>query len=156
MYNMYMENYCKKCGECCKVIRVNFEQRILYRDGIQTLSPEFESMLTPVFERDDITFCKCKFLDKNLCTNPKKPEECTNFPSSSFAFLPEECGYTGYIFLKSEKIKSQIRKLKEEIIHYGTLIETIDNKFEKNQLIKIIQSHKEQIDKFRPFGSDDW
>ena len=149
-------NYCKKCGECCKAIRVNFKQHILYRDGIQTLSPEFEAMLTPVFEKDDITFCRCKYLDKNLCKNPKKPEECKEFPSSSFAFLPEECGYTGYIFLKSEKIKAQIRRLKEEIIHYEAIIETCNNKFEKNQLNRIIKSHREKINKFLPFGSDEW
>ena len=150
------KDYCKKCGNCCRKIKVDFAQRILYRDGIQTLTKDFESMLVPIYDNENITFCKCKYLEENLCTNSNKPAECREFPSSSFAFLPEECGYIGYIFLKSEQIKSRIRKMKEEIIHYEMILKKEKNKFENNNLKKIIQSHKAKIEKYKAFGSDDW
>ena len=94
MYNIVsMENnYCFKCEACCNKIAVDFSKRIIYRDGIQTLTKEFEAMLIPVEKREDITFCSCKFLKNKLCINPDKPQECTNYPSSPFAFLPEGCG----------------------------------------------------------------
>ena len=46
MYNIVsMENnYCFKCGACCNKIAVDFSKRIIYRDGIQTLTKEFEAM----------------------------------------------------------------------------------------------------------------
>ena len=49
MYNIVsMENnYCFKCGACCNKIAVDFSKRIIYRDGIQTLTKEFEAMLIP-------------------------------------------------------------------------------------------------------------
>lgn len=149
-------NYCEKCGACCKYIKVDFEKKILFRDGIQPLTADFESMLEPADSKEQIIICRCKYLENNLCTNPQKPQECVDYPSSAFAFLPENCGYTGLIFLKLEKLKCQIRKLKEEVIHYEAMIETTSNKFERNQLEKIIKSHKAKINKYHAFGSEDW
>ena len=150
------KDYCNKCGECCRSILVNFEKQILYREGIQELSEEFASYLEPVGKYNQATICKCKFLENNLCTNTQKPQECKDFPSSPFAVIPEDCGYSGVIFLKLENIKRQIRKLKEEIFHYEALMQTITNKFEYNQLKKIVETHKLKIKKYRDYGSEDW
>lgn len=150
------KDYCQKCGECCRLIKVDFGKKVLYRDGVQNLSDEFSSMLEPIDTKGDITNCYCKFIKGNLCTNPKKPQECIDYPSSAFAILPENCGYRGVIFLKLENIKRQVRKLKEEIIHYEALISSTNNKFEQNQLIKIIKSHNDKINKYSIYGSKDW
>ena len=128
----------------------------MYRDGKQSLSKEFASMLVTVNTTENITTCYCKYLEENNCTNPKKPQECIDYPSSAFAILPENCGYRGVIFLKMENIKRQVRKLKEEIIHYEALISSTNNKFEQNQLIKIIKSHNDKINRYSIYGSKDW
>lgn len=141
-------NYCNKCGECCKKIAVDFTQNIIYRDGVQNLTPEFSSMLIPVDKRENVTFCKCKFLKDNLCTNSQKPEECKNYPSFPFAFIPDNCGYYGEIFLKRENFMHKIRKFEEEIIHYETLIK-VSPKNEAKQYEKIIEKHKEFINRYR-------
>lgn len=152
MYNIVsMENnYCFKCGACCNKIAVDFSKRIIYRDGIQTLTKEFEAMLIPVEKREDITFCSCKFLKNQLCINPDKPQECTNYPSSPFAFLPEGCGYYGLIFAKRENFMQKIRKMEEEIIHYEALMNSC-SKDEAKQYAKIIEKHKSFINKYSHF-----
>lgn len=151
MYNSNMEkDFCNKCGGCCKNIAVDFEKRIVYRDGIQALTKEFEDNLIKVSQRENITFCSCKYLINNLCTNSQKPNECIIYPSSPFAFLPEECGYSGKIFLEQEKIKQKIRKLKEEIIDYETQLTT------DKSLQRIIDRHKSFIQKYKMYGSENW
>lgn len=144
------KDFCNKCGECCKKIAVDFERRIIYRDGIQNLTPEFESLLHPISKTENITFCSCKFLKDNLCNNPQKPEECINYPSSPFAFIPDECGYEGKIFIELENIKQKVRKLKEEIMDY-----TCQLSHDKN-LSKIVEHHQAFIDKYKNYGSYDW
>lgn len=144
------KDYCNKCGECCKNIAVDFYNRVMYRDGIQPVSEEFFSFLTPVGKKENITFCKCKFLSNNLCTNPNKPQECIDYPKSPFAFLNEDCGYTGDIFLKNESVKQKVRKLKEEILDYQTRLKN------EPSLQKIIDNHEAFINKYKSYGSDNW
>ena len=153
MYNSIImnNNYCNKCGKCCKEILVDFSQRIIYRDGVQHLSKEFEEIIIPYDKKENVSICYCKFLDKNNnCTHPKKPEECSKYPSSAFAFIPEECGYYGEIFSKLEHEKQKIRKLKEEIIEYESKLQ------EDKSLIKIINRHKAYIEKYKIYGSYNW
>ena len=145
-------DYCNKCGACCKYIKADLEAKVLYWDGVQPLSEDFEAMLLPL---DDGIYT-CKFLQDNLCTNSKKPDICVNYPSSPFVELPESCDYRGFIFMKREKVQQKIRRLKEEIIHYNALIATIHDKKEQNQYQKIIDSHQKQIDRYREYGSKDW
>ena len=154
MYNIIMEkDYCNKCGRCCDRIAVDFSRNILYRDGIQPLTPDFVGFLIKGEQKDAVTFCTCKFLVNNLCTNPNKPDICKNYPSSPFAFLPEDCGYYGYIFTKHENFMQKIRKLKEEILHYETLMLSAP-KDDAKQYAKIIEQHKRFIDKYKMYCPD--
>lgn len=144
------KNYCNKCGECCKKIAVDFNKRIIYRDGIQPLSVEFEKLLQPVENKEGIVLCSCKYLINNLCTNPKKPQECIDYPNSPFAFLPDECGYYGLIFSKKESFMQKLRKLEEEIIHYEALI-NCSSKDEAKQYQKIIEKHKAYLARYQMY-----
>lgn len=144
------KDYCKKCGACCRNIAVDFGKMVMFRDGIQPLSNDFANMLEKRENRGDITICSCKFLKNNLCANPNKPKECVAYPSSPFAFLSDDCGYEGDIFLKHEHIKQKIRKLKEEILHYEALLT------EDKSVQKIIDRHNAFIEKYKMYGSYDW
>lgn len=144
------KDYCNKCGACCKNIVVDFEKRVLYRDGVQPLSDDFSQMLIKKETKGVTTICFCRFLKDNLCTNSNKPSECREFPSSPFAFLPENCGFEGDVFIKLEKIKQHIRKLKEEILYYETILPT------DKSVKRIIDRHKMVIDKYNMYGSQDW
>lgn len=144
------KDYCNKCGKCCQQIAVDFNNKVMFRDGIQKLSPDFEKMLIATRKKDNITICSCKYLENNLCINPQKPEECTNFPSSPFAFLPEDCGFEGDIFIKLEHAKQKIRKLKEEILDYSIRVK------DEPELQRIIERHQAFINKYKPYGSENW
>ncbi len=144
------KDYCKKCGACCKNIAVDFEKKVIFRDGIQPLTKDFADILVKKETRGNVTICSCKFLENNLCNNPNKPQECINYPSSPFAFLPNDCGYEGDIFIKHEHIKQKIRKLKEEILHYETLLA------HDKSVQKIIDRHNAFIAKYKMYGSEDW
>ena len=151
MYNINMEkNFCNKCGMCCTDIAVDYSKRIMYRDGVQELSETFTEILEPVSEKNGITLCTCKFLFDRKCTNPNKPEECKNYPSSPFAFLPEDCGYSGEIFVKLEDIKHKVRKFKEEILNYEIMLES------EPELERLIKHHKAFIDRYKIYGSNEW
>ncbi len=149
-------NYCNKCGECCRNIRADFKRNILYFDGIQELDPKFKDMLIEKSKDGDISECTCRYLKGNLCTNPQKHIFCALYPSHPFANLPEDCDFRGIIFMQSEKIKKTIRKMKEEIIHYSSLIESGVSKTEQNQYQKIINSHQSYINRYLMYGSNDW
>ena len=149
-------NFCNKCGKCCQNIKIDTKNNLMFRNGIENIDELFLSMLKITKDEGNIKYFRCKFLVDNFCTNKNKPEICKNFPSSPFALLPENCGFEGVIFQKNENIKQKIRKLKEEIIHYNALIETTLNKSEKQQYIKIINTHNKFIQKYKEFGSEDW
>ena len=144
------KDYCNKCGKCCKNIAVDFEKKILFRDGVQTLTKEFADMMIKDENKGSTTLCSCRYLQDTLCTNPNKLVECQNFPSSPFAFLPENCGFEGDIFIKLEKLKQKVRKLKEEIIYYNTILP------EDKSVQRIIDRHQSFIDKYKMYGSEDW
>ena len=113
-------------------------------------------MLIEINRDEQFSYCICKYLQNNLCTNKNKPEICSSYPSSPFAFIPENCGYLGFVFTNNEKIKQNIRKLKEEIIHYTALLCTVTNKQEQSRLQKLVESHQKFIDKYKIYGSDNW
>ena len=144
------KNYCNKCGECCRNIAVDFSKNIMYRDGIQPLSQDFSSWLEPIETKDNITLCKCKYLADNICTNPNKPEECNNFPSFPFAFIPEKCGYYGEMFIIRENFMQKLRKIEEEIVYYEALMRTA-SKNDAKQYAKIIEKHKSYLKKYQTF-----
>ncbi len=160
-----MSNFCNHCGLCCKLIPA-YNGNII-RDGFQPVENFFTQLelSTAININEDYVqnvqnifpqaeFYTCNYLSNNRCTNPNKPDNCKNFPASALALIPDECGYYGEIFIKNETLKQKIRKLKEEIIHYEAQI--LSNPKEKNSYQKIINSHKNYIKKYEPFGAQNW
>ena len=164
---------CVNCGCCCRLIPVDWESKILLRDGIELLDSDFEDYLIPISRTEacginedfvknvqnmypNVQFFSCKYISRfNRCTNIN-PHKFCNFPSTAFATIPENCNYAGEIFLKNEAIKQKIRKLKEEIIDYEAQIATSRDKKEIDHLKKIIIYHQKFIGKFKIYGAKNW
>ena len=89
----------------------------------------------------------CNFLENNLCKiYENRPIFCKDFPSTIWEKLPQGCGYEGWQFLEQEKIKSKIRKLKEQLVELKTL--------DKNnpQIQKLI----DEITQYNKYGAEFW
>lgn len=171
-YNKLMETFCNFCGMCCKLIPIDLEKLFVLRDGLQELDTTFLDMLVPLTMEEaisinenyvqnvqnlfpDAKFFKCKYLtDDNLCTTFDKHEYCIKFPSHPLAMIPDDCGYYGEIFIKSEEVKQKVRKYKEEIVYYEAMIASGCK--EEKVYRKIIDSLNKFINKYAPYGSADW
>ena len=167
-----MNNFCNNCGICCKLIPVKCANKILVRDGFQIPTEEFEKLLYPLTREEagnidknyvekvleifpDARFYSCNALSKdNLCTLENKPVFCKEYPCSPLAIIPEDCGYTGEIFMKNEELKRKIRKIKEEILDYEALILTDSKNSESYK--KIIENLERFIEKYSDFGANNW
>jgi hypothetical protein len=167
-----MDNFCDRCFECCKIIPVDFNRQAFLRNGLQPIDEDFMSMLSALSTEEaqninenyvtmvqnifpEAEFFKCSYLnEENICTNEDRQEFCKSFPSHPLAIIPDECEYYGELFIKSEELKQKVRKYKEEIIYYEAMIAS-GCKDEKNYQ-KIIHSLQRFIDKYIPFGSEEW
>ena len=160
-----MESYCKNCHKCCELIP-SLDNNIL-RDGIQICETFFkpidiitaqninENYVKKVQnELGKVEYLTCTYLMNGVCANPRLPIQCIKFPQNPNAIVPDECIYLGKVFWENEKLKQKIRKIKEEITNYESLI--LSNKKEENSYRKIINNLQRQVDKYRIFGSDNW
>jgi hypothetical protein len=103
----------------------------------------------------EVVFYACKCVgEDNLCHADTISDLCKAYPSSELAFIPDECGYLGEIFLKNESLKRKIRKFKEEILDYETQIESGSKDSESYK--KIVQNLKRFIQKYAEYGSGNW
>lgn len=103
------------------------------------------------------TFCKhcdinCNLLTENdICANSGKLKNISGEPC---IFIPEGCEHYGVIFLKLEEIKQKVRKYKEEIVYYEAMIASGCK--EEKVYIKIIASLNKFIEKYIPYGANNW
>ena len=167
-----MNDFCNRCGICCRLIPIDIEGYAILRNGVSFLDEEFfESLIAMDLEEarnineiyvekvlnsfPQATFYRCKFISPaNLCTKLEIPPACQDYPSHPFACIPDECGYYGEIFIKAEEIKQKIRKYKEEIVYYEAMIASGCK--EEKVYLKIITSLNRFIEKYAPYGSEDW
>lgn len=167
-----MNNLCKHCGICCKLIPIDPEKNVILRDGIQNLDEDFKTQLVKLSIEEakiinknyveniqelfpNANFFSCKHLSiDNLCTSFEKHELCKRYPETPIAIIPEDCGYYGEIFIKLEEVKQKVRKYKEEIIYYEALINSGCK--EEKVYYKIIDSLNKFIEKYIPFGAENW
>ncbi len=103
------------------------------------------------------TFCKqceinCIYLtDNNICSKNKNSENISGEPH---IFIPEDCEHYGTLFLKLEEVKQKVRKYKEEIIYYESMIASGCK--EEKVYLKIIDSLNRFIEKYTPYGAEEW
>ena len=100
----------------------------------------------------------CKYCEIN-CENLTLEGECSkmtqnNISNESQVFIPEGCEHYGQIFLKLEEIKQKVRRYKEEILYYESMVASGCK--EEKVYSKIIVSLNRFIDKYSEFGARDW
>ena len=179
------KDICLKCGKCCRLIQSlkSYEELSeLAKTGdkaaanflklfIPYESLEYAIRIDPVAvdniiemnkrkfgARSRTYFYYCRFLnDDNSCKVYNiRPKLCREYPKSAFTVLPENCAYEGYIFEFKEKIKEQIRKIKEKLTDIALVKRNSININEIRKCNELEEKYIKMIEKFSPHGSKDW
>jgi len=161
-----MNEFCHSCTICCRLIPV-IDGKML-RDGFCDLPDNYisvpleeaikmnESYVKKVHDIfPNAKFFRCSNLSQNnKCELENFPQSCSVYPENAMAIVPDECYYSGEIFIKKEELKHKVRKYKEEMLYHQTHINPDDKDSAAHE--KIIRSLSRFVDKYKPFGSDNW
>lgn len=137
---------CKTCGKCCRSITTSHTHEELQKmaaegseaarvfteifkpyasiEEARKVEPEqVEQVLSELsqsegFDESKVTFYYCPHLteDTKCEIYETRPECCKEAPAHGWSCMPPGCGFEGWQFEESERIKQKIRKLKEYYI----------------------------------------
>lgn len=100
--------------------------------------------------------CGTCFSNSNLCLFcQNKIEEYKNNPYYIWDKLPENCKFSGWVFLKREEIKQKIRRKKEKILSLRIKLKDSDG-FKEKRILKDIEKYQKEVDAYKAFGSEMW
>ncbi len=137
---------CKMCGKCCKSITTEYtyeELKKMAKNGSEAakvfidifkpyssieqarkiVSEQVDQVLEELaqlkdFDINKITFYYCPHYDEeNKCRiYENRPECCRRAPNNPWSCMPPGCGFEGWQFEQRERIKKEVRKLKEYLV----------------------------------------
>ena len=179
------KNICKKCGKCCRLISsvksfetlkkeadagdsvaINFLKLFLPYENINQAKAIDEELVNATTllnkktfgENTETFFYYCRYLepDNTCCVYESRPKMCCRYPKNEFVPTPKDCAYEGHAFVQREKIKSKIRKAKEQLLEIKVLRNEQKTKGELEKMNKIEKNLSNLIEQYAPFGSKDW
>jgi len=177
---------CKMCGKCCKSITTELSYEELQKlteegskaarvfidvfkpyssieDARKHVPEQIEQVLEELGHKEDfdinkITFYYCPHhTEDNTCgIYETRPECCRRAPAGGWSCMPPGCGFEGWQFEQREKIKQEVRKLKEYLVAAESLAE--DGKVPGQDMT--LEELKKIIDKkispYEKYGSKLW
>jgi len=178
---------CRMCGKCCEAIATIFtheeiiemakkdekeakifvdffkrydtiaDARKVVPDQVnqilrhKNLSEDLQGTEVPFYYCDKIT------PDKKCTIHNERPICCRIAPADAWALMPPKCGYSGWQFLEKERIKQNIRSLKEKIYEIETLEGPQAFVDELNISFKEFKEQVEhKIKSFERYGAKGW
>lgn len=178
---------CRMCGQCCQAIATDFTHGELFEmaqkdekeagvfidffkqyeniEAVKKVAPNHvKQVLNYKHVSEDsigneVSFYYCeKMLPDNRCSiHSERPMCCRKAPQDGWSVMPPGCGYAGWQYEERERIKSNIRSMKEQIYE----IETLEGKDafieEINMPLKEFKKFvEEKSAPFKKFGSKGW
>lgn len=179
------KDICAKCGKCCRLIysRKSFEELCAEAKNGDNVAINFLKLFLPYESLEDALkidaecvnsiidyhkraygeetqtyFYYCRYLDEdNSCkVYDMRPKFCRHYPKNEFISLPDGCSYCGYSFVQREKVKSKVRKAKEQLLDIKVMRQQPLDKGTFEKLNKIEKQCLAYIDQYKNFGSKDW
>lgn len=182
----FPQHLCKMCGQCCLAITtpythdelielanegqeeakvfVDIFKRYESVDAAKKAVPEHvENILcelkkNPEYDESKVSFYYCPHLNENnLCSiHSSRPECCRRAPRNGWSLFPPGCGFKGWQFQQRERVKYNVRKLKEtlmdfELLNDDTILPT-SNITVKDARLKIL----EKIAVWEKYGATYW
>lgn len=180
------QSLCNMCGRCCRCSTTSFTYKQLLElqaqgdqgaidflelfepyeslDAAREVSAEIVDNIIKGLKEDgkyneeDMTFYHCRFIgDDNLCTRYlERKTLCDHFPSSPWAIVPPGCGFEGWLFMKREEKKQQIRKIKEELLELQLLKTKTTNPETLAKIEAVENKMHKSIELYKKHGSEFW
>jgi Fe-S-cluster containining protein len=141
---------CNMCGKCCRGIATDFTYEELlemkakgereawvfidffkrYSSVQEAMEKESDTVEQVLREKNispdatgiEVPFYYCEKLKDGKCTYYEdRPTCCRTAPMDGWVVLPPGCGFRGWQYLERERVRSNIRSLKEKIYEVETL-----------------------------------
>ena len=179
------KDICLKCGKCCRLMQslksheeleelskrgdkaaINFLKLFIPYESLEDAIRIDPVVVDEILEmnkhkygiRTKTYFYYCKYInDDNTCKVYNiRPKLCREYPKFAFTILPENCAYEGYIFEVREKIKEQVRKIKEKLADIAVIKQNSVNPNELRKCSDLEEKYTKMIEKFSVYGAKDW
>lgn len=178
---------CIMCGKCCLAIATEYTYEELVEmtkkdekeakvfvdffkryDSIADAKKVFPDVVDRVLQHkkvsqdaqgDEVPFYYCAKIapDKKCTIHLDRPLCCRMAPKDGWTLMPPKCGYTGWQFEEKERIKENIRSLKEKIYEIETLEGSDAFVEELNMTLKDMKAHVDEKTKpFERYGAKGW
>ena len=174
---------CKKCGKCCRLVASlkSYEELCLDAKNGDNVAINFLKLFLPYADIEEAKavdekvvnetcamnkrvygaetyFYFCRYLGESWLCNvyEMRPKLCRTFPKNEFVPLPDGCAYEGYAFIAREKIKTKVRKAKEQLLDIKVMRQAATDRATIERLNKIEKNAQALIDEYKAFGSTNW
>lgn len=182
----FPQHLCKMCGQCCKAITTIYTHEELVKlaeegqeeakvfveifkkypsinDAKKAVPEHVENILSqlrnkPDFDESKVTFYYCPNLTKNnMCSiHSTRPDCCRRAPRNGWSLFPPECGFKGWQFQQRERVKHNIRKIKEYITELELLDPNTQIPSRDMTAKEMIEFLNEKIEPWKKYGSHVW
>lgn len=178
---------CRMCGQCCQAIATDFtheellemskknekEAKIFIKffkkykniEEAKKVAPEHVKQVlkykyipeNSLGNETSFYYCE-KMLPDNRCSiHSERPVCCRMAPKDGWCVMPPGCGYAGWQYEERERIKSNIRSMREKIYEIETLEGSDAFIEESNISLKDLKKFvEEKSEPFNQFGSKGW
>lgn len=182
-----LADLCRMCGQCCQAIATDFSYEELLEmsqkdekeakvfidffkqygsiEEVRKIAPEHVKQvlkhkhLSESLSGNEVSFYYCEKMlpDKKCSIHTQRPICCRMAPKDGWSLMPPGCGYAGWQYEERERIKSNIRSMKEQIYEIETLEGSDAFIEESNISLKDLKKFvEEKSEPFNKFGSKGW
>ncbi len=150
-FDEFPQHLCKMCGKCCRAIITPYSYEELVElanegqneakvfievfkkydsidDAKKAVPDHVQNVLNelkkdPNFDESKVSFYYCPHLNENnLCSiHDTRPDCCRRAPRNGWSLFPPDCGFKGWQFQQRERVKFNVRKLKETLLDFELL-----------------------------------
>lgn len=182
-----LAHLCIMCGKCCKAITTEYTHEQIIEmakngekeahifvdffkryDSIEDARKDVPDKVNQNLKAknlpedltgNEVTFYYCdKLRADNTCSDyENRPSCCRIAPLDCWTLMPPKCGFTGWQFEQREKVKENIRSLKEKLYEVGTI--EGENAFipEANMSFKEFKTYIDtRVEPFKRHGGLGW
>ncbi len=133
------------------------EARLAVPDHVENILNNLKAASSN-FDESKISFYYCPYLtDDNKCSiHATRPDCCRRAPRNGWSLFPPNCGFKGWQFQQKERVKANVRKIKEYIVELEQLEPTTFLPNRNMTVAEFISVLEEKMKPWEKYGSKYW